>query len=401
MRGHTILRKLAFVAIALGIVGCAPTTTSNSIAINDAGKVKDINSQTQYWHLLAFIPNADGASPTYHWHTVAYPSPEEVLTAVRADMDVSVKALTTSEAAYGTLLLYIPDPIPYKVQSAANSAAASEVTQTWWKFSLIINDARLAGLSKSGLFSDIKIDHGAPFSPQNQGHDYVIWQNDETWYIRYGDNNPMILSDANANDIDSWIDTVASDVKKLDQIGREPKHMADVDLRDSGIVYNYNGLRFHSAHQTLIAARADVDTLLKTVEPISPRLGGRAEVFIATGAQLKNQIAVRSPEQSLVLSQFFKQMALNILNFHVKRIKQSKLFDSVDTQYADVTEAPLGAYDFVLWQDPSDFKLWKYRLKIPGRTDQPVHVLDLKNIDWYSKDWLAAVYEQLKKASSQ
>jgi hypothetical protein len=116
--------------------------------------------------------------------------------------------------------------------------------------------------------------------------------------------------------------------------------------------YKYNNVQYDNPESALAAEHRDLDAALAAVQPVNPRLGGRAKVVLPNHDRIR-QVGIKTtgnPPPEMItflvdgLSANFPGMA--------EGFKKSDLFDSASISEIPATDnPPMEDFDYLVWLD--------------------------------------------------
>ena len=340
------------------------------------------------------VPSTSGQPNTYSWRGQSFTGSNAFLAGVSARVADMVAGIERG-AAVGSARVLLPSRVLSFGASATNPAGSAEGQRTIERALQLLDDGHVTALRRSGLFEPIRTEAGSPVLPAADGTDFVVWFDNNQWNLRYRSGDPQITG--NPPDLGIWMRAVRNVVKTAQAGGGKPTLTLSMTLRPAapnGVMFTFNGVAYETAEALNPVVRAALLEEARGVQPVANRLGGRLKVVVLT-SHVGMQIALNggNPRANETMRSAFSNHSESIALARVEALRRSRLFDDVVTETADLKEAPLGGFDYVLWEPVGTPLAWHYRSRRKGGdnlalTQPPGPHSSLQQ-------WLEAVRDQL------
>jgi hypothetical protein len=308
------------------------------------------------------VPNAPSQPNVYAWRGQSYTGSDAFLAAVSSRVAEMVAGVEHS-APVGSLRILLPPRTVPVASSLTNPAGAAEGQKTVERALRLFDEGRVTALRHSGLFEPIQSETGSVVIPAVGSADFVLWFDNAQWNLRYRSGDPQ--STGNVLELGTWVRQVRNVAQTAQARGGKPTLTLQTSFRPgtpSGVTFVFNGGSYATPEALNPVVRTAFQEAAHGIQPMTNRLGGRLKVVVLTthagGMQINMQGNPQANEtMRSALANFNQASAL----YHVEALRNSRLFDEVVMETADLEDAPLGGFDYVLWEPAGKPLAWRYR----------------------------------------
>jgi len=313
------------------------------------------------------VPNAPGQPNVYSWRGQSYTGSDAFLSAVSSHVAEMVAGVEHG-APVGSLRVLLPTRTLRLASSLSNPAGAAEGQRTVERAFHLLDEGRVTALQHSGLFEPIRSETGTAVIPAAGSADFVLWFDNGQWNLRYRSGDPQ--STGSVAELGTWLRQVRTAAQTAQARGGKPTLTLQTSFRAGtpyGVMFVFNGADYATPEALNPVVRTAFQAEARGVQPVTNRLGGRLKVVVLTthagGMQITQQGNPQANEaMRSVLTNFNQAIALS----RVEALRQSRLFDEVVMEAADQEDAPLGGFDYVLWEPAGRPLAWRYRSRRKG-----------------------------------
>ena len=326
------------------------------------------------------VPNDASRPVVYTWHGRSYPGPDAFLAAVQMEVAYALESVTpVAKPTQAAARMALPVRPPLTFTNSTNTVGVAEAQRTMAQFWRIMDDARMAALTKSQLFATVSSEAGNARPKDLAGADYAVWFDGTVWRVRYHQSNAQFFKDELV--LATWLQYMTSCANNAKQFSDNP-FAVGIPPGGGKVVFELLGDDYYSLEKLLPPLEAEYQRRANEVKAAEHRLGGKAKIVLATFNFAQGaRITYPDPENTRLSKEGMDAQARAVARGRVQALRNAKIFAKIDSIVDDVDDVAIDGYDYVFWQPAKMPWIWHYHVAGKAETFElrpPLEVGDLQ-----------------------